>query len=399
MKKNVISMMLIVLLMTISFFSCKDEKGMKKEQKDGFTHIYNPSTPLKGKVKLELEKIFEIDSSTLKKVTPVFFKQSARSLAQGRTYLSDNLDFKIYIFDETGKLLKHFLQRGEGPGEFNNAFEYSIHPLGNDVWIPGLMKIARFNPDGEFIEEFKFSKAYRNMEILDENRFIGNYYKLTTGQQGNANNLRKDVCVLMDKGEGILKELAEEDGTGGTFVNTRLPNGNNFNVDFALDIISPLLLHSISTDRQKVYIGRTDEYIVKVKNLNGETQLVIHRNYENILLSAQDRKEIIDDVFFRQPPEIKKAIQDNLPAKFNAILKLVSLPGDHLAVYRLTGIRSFKIDIFDKEGRYIYELELPQDMERRILIAKDVISDICLIDDRDVYRAYRIKNLPEIFKK
>lgn len=402
MKKNLIFMMLIGLLVVIFFFSCnKDDKGnsIKKELKDGLTHIYNPSTPLKGKVKLELEKIFEIDSDTLKKEKPVSFNQSVRALSpQARTYLCDNLDFKIYIFDETGKLLTHFLEKGEGPGEFSSPFEYTIRPLGNDVWVPGRMKIARFNPDGEFIEEIKFSKPYRHLEILDENRFIGNYYILPTDQQVNANNPRKDVCVLMDRSEGILKELAQEVGAGGTLVNVRLPNGNNFNVDFALEIISPFLLHSISTDRQKVYLSRSNEYTVTVKNLNGETQRVIHRDYENILLNDQNRKEIIDDIFFRQPPEVKKAIQDNMPAKFSAILKLVPLADDYLAVFRLTGIRSFKIDIFDQEGRYIYELELPQGMERRVSLGKDIISEVCSIDDHDVYRAYRIKNLPEIFK-
>lgn len=404
MKKNAIFVILMGLLLMTFFFSCKNEKGnaIKKKLKDGVTHIYNPSTPLKGKVKLELEKILEIDSNTLQKGKPVSFNQFVQSPSPHmRTYICDNSDFKIYIFDETGKLLNHFLGKGEGPGEFSNDYEYTIQTLGNDVWVAGYRKIDRFNLDGEFIEEIKFGKSYRYLEILDENRFFCNYYIMPTNQQVNANNPRKDVCVLMDRKEGVLKELDQEVGAGGTLVSTKLPNGSNINFDISLNITSKNLLHKMSTDRQKIYFNRSNGYIITIKNLNGETQLVIHRDYENISLNEQDRKEIIDRIFFRLPPEVKKTVQGNLPAKFIAILALEPLADDYLAVFPFTGMQSssFKIDIFDREGQYIYELELPPDMERGVTFTKDVISYICSIDDHDVYRAYRIKNLPEIFKK
>jgi len=410
MKRAVVIYMLIGLL---SLISCsgpgdKSEKDtitptlpgestqVKTEIKEGIPHIYNSTVPLKGVVKLELEKVCEIDSSTLNQGEPVSFNIAVRS-PLGRIYLCDNRAFKIYIFDETGKLLNRFLKQGEGPGEFRQWYEYSIQQLDNDVWVPGSLKVARFTPDGKFLEEVKFTSPYHQLEVVADDRFIVNYY-IFPANQANANTQRKDACSLIDRNETILTKFSEEIDAGGSLIRGKLPDGSYFNVNFSLDVISPTLLHCVSLDRQRVYINLSSDYKITVKNLQGESLRVIHRDYQYILLTDQDRKEIIEDIFFRQPPHVKKLIQENLPTRFCAVMKLISLPGGYLAVLRPTGIQRLNIDIFDGEGRYLYQLELPQDIGKRVGIAGDIISAVYFVEDRDIYRAYRIKNLPGIFK-
>jgi hypothetical protein len=125
---------------------------------------------------------------------------------------------------------------------------------------------------------------------------------------------------------------------------------------------------------------------------------VIHREHQNKSLNEEDRVRIVDRIFFRQPDHIKKMIRENLPEKFCAIFSFFSLPGGFLAVYRVTGPRDFGIDIFDPGGRFIYQLEIPEKISyRRVRFLGNIVSLTASVDDRHVYREYRVKNLPDIF--
>jgi len=76
------------------------------------------------------------------------------------------------------------------------------------------------------------------------------------------------------------------------------------------------------------------------------------------------------------------------------------LPKGYLAVYRISGLKRYVIDIFDESGNYVYMIE-PSDS---LLLDRADFYDFGLttvefVDDFPVYVEYRIKNLPEIFSE
>ncbi|MCP5106016.1 MAG: hypothetical protein GY950_21710, partial [bacterium] len=90
-------------------------------------------------------------------------------------------------------------------------------------------------------------------------------------------------------------------------------------------------------------------------------------------------------------------MRENLPERFCAIFAMVTLPNRHLAVYRLTGPRLYEIDIFDAQGQYVYQLKFPENLKyvtESFYGNQDRLTLVAAVDDRDICREYRIKNLP-----
>jgi hypothetical protein len=58
----------------------------------------------------------------------------------------------------------------------------------------------------------------------------------------------------------------------------------------------------------------------------------------------------------------------------------------------------FKIDVFDPDGQFIYQLELPPgNIPTDLGFTDNSVFMIKTEEDRDVYEEYLIKNLPGVF--
>lgn len=89
---------------------------------------------------------------------------------------------------------------------------------------------------------------------------------------------------------------------------------------------------------------------------------------------------------------------DAYPDRLAAVQELTILPHGYLAVLRVSGPRETEIDIFDPDGRYVYIMKHPEDMELQNPCLYDFgFSNIETKEDMPVYIEYRVKNLPEIF--
>lgn len=395
MKNN--NFFVLLLIVFFMFCACSEKGGeaskIKIENIDGIPHVYNPGKPLKGEVTIALEKVFEIDSVEIDRVQPPSFSQFTHY--GDRIYLFDAPQFKIFIFNTSGKLLKQLPIKGQGPGEIERITQFLLVPHDNDLWIPAGTKIIRYDRDGKFLDEIKFKKLFRSISIIDENSFIGQYLVSNPDEIKQ----RQLFCVMFNREEKILANYLEGEGLGELPVIGRNPNGQLVKVVFIMPSIVPDIAYGLDTERQFVYLAKTSEYVISVKNLKGKLQRVIHREHTNKLLTEQDRKEIIDLQLYRQPDMIKKLMAENLPASFCAILNLRPLPRGYFVVNRITGPRTYENDIFDPEGRYIYRLKFPGKEEPPVIrfYSEGLIGMVESIDERDVYREYRIKNLTEIF--
>ena len=82
-----------------------------------FSQVKNPDRPLRGKWDFQVRNEWEIENAG----DDVFGDiQNIRSAQDGRIYVLDSKNFKIYIFNKEGKFISSFGRRGEGPGEIRN---------------------------------------------------------------------------------------------------------------------------------------------------------------------------------------------------------------------------------------------------------------------------------------
>ena len=108
----------IFTLLSVLFFLCSCGKGHKATTQiiDGVKHVYNPSSPQKGQLSLQLEKIFKIDSSNVKSDKDIFFNMATKA-DDGNIFIGNIGNMEIYTFNKDGNMVNRFLKQGEGPGE------------------------------------------------------------------------------------------------------------------------------------------------------------------------------------------------------------------------------------------------------------------------------------------
>jgi hypothetical protein len=396
MKKTVL---IILLFAVLGFLSCSSPPKKSEEKKDRAGHVYNPSAPLKGEITLEVEERLEIDSSSVNVPEGkhrVFFS-TARKSANKDLYMVNMSAVEIFAFSPQGEFRRRFLSKGEGPGEHKYS-SFSVQILDNHLWAPGPGKIIRFEANGKVVEEIRLQKKYRNIEMVDKDRFIGNLI-LYNENEKDPSKRTKAICALFDRNEKVLDTYFEAYGAELTYVRAKVGETTT-RVNFSASAVTPKILHRLSLDRRFFYLSLSSDYVIFIKDLSGRVLKVIHKEHRPLALSANDRRELVDRFFFKQPPHIKQLIRENLPARFCAISFLQPLKNGFLAVYSVAGLESSQVDIFDAGGKYVYRLKLPEELRgKHPRFDRDGLYIIDTDEERQVYREYTIKNLPEIFGK
>ena len=73
----------------------------------------------------------------------------------GRIYVADDLNWRISVFDGSGRLLRRLGRRGQGPGEFESPWSLAVDRLDSlFVWDGALARISVFGPDFRFARSF-----------------------------------------------------------------------------------------------------------------------------------------------------------------------------------------------------------------------------------------------------
>jgi hypothetical protein len=101
----------------------------------------------------------------------------------------------------------------------------------------------------------------------------------------------------------------------------------------------------------------------------------------------------------RIPLEARQQAKEQLAGELNMIWGMEVLPDGNLAIWRITGLESVEIDLFDREGRLLYTVlpsaEIPD--LRGVTFYERTIGIISELEEGNVYVEYRVKNLKGLF--
>jgi hypothetical protein len=389
-KKSILS---FIAFMALFSLDCKKSPSVKTERIDGIQHVYNTEEPIQGRISLNAVELIRIDPFDIDRDNPPLFEMAVRDDA-GNLYLADSGNVKVYKLDSGGKLIAQFLKKGQGPGEFPIFGDIQI--AHGHIWIIGAwpMKIAKFTLDGEYVGEWTF-RTFRNFylrtRVTSEDRFLTVSYR-----DQPETPVRTRVSAIIDSSEQFLTQFYEDKNAGIFRIRT-------WEEGPAIAATSPLVAadihHAYDRNTGAVYVCNNREYEIQLKNADGTTRMVIHKAHKKIILGEDEKGSLLQSIAPRLPVEAKDQAKRQLPDTMNAILGIAVLPAGHLAVKRITGLESIEIDVFNRNGHFIFTI-LPSgnipDL-RNVIIFKNTIGIITELEEKNVFVEYRVKNMKEIF--
>ena len=349
---------------------------------DGVPHALNPAKPLKGTITLEVERTRTINPYDQSEVGMRMIRFSRD--AAGNVILYDPNGSEGHRFDAAGRYLGLLTKKGQGPGEFNPMqlyYAFFHHP---GIWVFGGRKVAHFDDSGAFIKERSLKN--RIYSDVDTGRFLS--VAVTWDSQKKQTRTLKLVEFDMNGAESAVDLLSAENIgmiTG--------PNGMGVGEDWA----TPDFFYAADPERQNVYCGLNQEYKIKVKDYAGKDLLIIEKLHENVKIGRKDVEILVPGAAKDQR---FNWIFSAFPGHLAAIKEVVALPRGYLGVFRITGVKTMELDVFDREGRYLHAVVLPSEIKLDpVQFFATGFGTIEQDGDYSVYREYRIKNLPEIFSQ
>ncbi|HOE14156.1 MAG TPA: 6-bladed beta-propeller [Candidatus Saccharicenans sp.] len=371
----------------LSFPGCRQqaEKPQVKET-EGVRQVINPAHPLKGTVQVEAEKTFELNPYKI----PDFNWKYFRVLRdKQQIILYDPNEPAAKIFSKDGAYLGSFIRIGQGPGEFPSYTGFALDLEGDEIWAVGNMKVARFDRRGQLLGEFKIpdQSAYflrpdcylTDLTAMENNRRVKKLLLKKIDQNGTA----AAVELLSGSELGLIRWT---DRAGG------------FSEPYGTDDI----IWSMNKAEARIAVALKSNYQLRIFDQDGRKMMEIEVPAERMSVSRQEKEKLLQAVFGKgkSPEEIVKKMLAVYPDQLMLMLKLSYLPGGQLGVFRITAPGRWQLDVFDREGTYLYALAFPDQFLEKWDALGFFESGFWLINtggDYPVYEEYQIKNCPEIF--
>jgi len=376
----------IYLILMISLFICCGPKEGKVEKViiDGVAHIMNPETPLKGTVQLDVEKTREINPYLHEEVKLRGFKFIRDT--DGEVILYDDTDTEAQRFNRNGEYLGSLVRKGQGPGEFPNYRFFKVCFMKGQIWASGNLKMAKYDKNGQFLDERKI--GYWPTFFVDENTFF--IEKTDRDEEGWIKRISLVNLSRDNEMESSELDFFQEKNVG--MIQSK--DGSGFGDDWGI----PNIEFAYDQENQKLYGGLNTEYKIYVKNLKGEIMYVIEKPYKHVKVNMADKKKIL---YWAKEDEFGKWALSVYPDSLVAIKEIKILPKGYLAVYRVSGVQTYEVDVFDPEGRFVYVMKAPQEVSLDDVKFYDFgfATRETQEDEFLVYTEYTIKNLPDIFEK
>jgi hypothetical protein len=384
-KLGILVLLFFTLFLVFISEDCK-KRGITTEIIDGVKHVHNPAEPLKGTIDLEVEETLRIDLADQQAEDLFVFLRFWKG-PRGNVYLYDWTKKRVQVFDAEGEYLGAFGRIGQGPGEFPQYSSFSLSfTKEGEIWAIGGGKIARFDMERNFLGEIKPFVGHSSTMFLDEERYLA---ERSHWEGEGRDSHRWTIISYMDRRlkdpDKILFDYQKAKDVG------MIQKGNSAFSDYWA---TPNLYWFYDGYKKRVFTVLNTEYKISAHDLSGENFFVFDKAHKNVSPSPEELEAFLKE----DRKNAWKLIFDLYPDELCAIRNIKCLPKGYVAVYVITGLGTFNIDVYDPEGRFLYVLNPPQG----ISLEHAEFSDFGLAlreekEDRDVYVEYRVKNLPEIF--
>ena len=347
----------ILLILTLAGFAAAADRTTV----DGVLHVRNGATPSQGTETIALEELWRVGGDD----EEVFFGLVAQVLTDDadNAYLLDSQLSQVEVFDLEGHHTGTLGRQGEGPGEFNAAFDMVFMPdgtLGVSQSFPG--KIVKLNLDGTPAGVFQ--------PTLHEST-AGGFLALVNCLSGGGNLVLAGLDISFDQAtftQDRRNFVASFDAEG-KVVTEYVSVAKTWELrDFTLteelqDAVWGRL--DVGADG-KVYCGiPRDRYEITVFAPDGRVEHVIERDYEPWRRNERALARMtaqMEGVMRQLPPgadyevDAQSAALAGLTAREDGSLWVMNSRAMFTA-----GPGDYTYDVFDREGEFVRQVTLHAD--------------------------------------
>lgn len=355
-KLKLILTVAIFFLFAISYTKTKiAEKAQWRgeiEYEDGVKVIKNPAEPVYGEIPLDLEEDLSIGRED---DDNYMFYQVAKIdvYDQGNIYLLERGNYRLQKFDIAGRHLKTVGEKGQGPGEFERPYTFSLDKE-NNIYVSEFRKIHMFNSKGKFVKSTLLANFTTNFFIIPDENIFG-IASITTEEKWNR-------CVVkMDSNGTIIKNIAQFADVKP--VRRKAQEGRIMSFSIGHEY-TPRLYFLQSVNNKLLYVHSLEYSLFQI-NYEGDLELIIKKEEPQHPISQKEKSKIYEDfsTLEKKWPKgvVKEAVQfpPHRPF-FNRIL-----PDERGRIYvrrvksALDESEKVEFDIFSQDGRYLYRTNLP----------------------------------------
>ncbi len=314
-----------------------------------FSQVKNSDSPLRGNWDFQLRNEWEIENAG----NDVFGDiQNIRSAQDGRIYVLDSKNFKIYIFNKEGEFISSFGRKGEGPGEIRNyGSGEQLFVVDNTIIFADRGRIHYFSLDGTYKKTFIVPTQLKPRTFVSEDAFISAPAYVVDHRNKSA---KIKLYNIKDQTENIITGYRPFEKAN----DTKESGGRRVTVGIIIPSITPLMF--VKYRSGKIFYGMSDSYKINIVDLKGEKIggfSVENRKQENV--SKKFKEELakgLGDI----PQDMVKNILDGLPGKASFFQDIVIDKNGLIYVFVSDPDKNSlqAVDIFSPEGKYLYSSEL-----------------------------------------
>ena len=271
MKKLFTLLIAILLLVNCS----KNEKNYTVKEIDGVKVFHNTTTPADPNFKITPKKLFTISGDETDSISgKTHFKYPTHIDVDddGNIYILDNKSASIIKYDSSGKFIKKIGSKGQGPGELDNPWLFSIFK--GTIYVSEFPKCNHlFTTDGEFLQTDSIIKSV--IEDINDSTLLSE----------NLINEAVEDKMFMTHTIGLMKDDFKDFKT--LELNKFEDTGPDCNIMFNV------IPYCVGND--KIYIAKRsyDQYEIDEYNSHGVNTLKIRKSYARIPLNDKELESYV----------------------------------------------------------------------------------------------------------
>jgi hypothetical protein len=337
----------LTIFLIFTFFCCSSQKTEWQgsiEEVDGVTVVNNPKEPMYGEDVFVLEEELSIGEAEGRKEYMFSRIRSIDADEHGRIYVLDRVEPQIRVFDKTGVYLYQVGNRGQGPGEIQNALYMQITPRNEVMVYDGrVRRVNIYSLDGEYIKQISSATIpfYPIIKMDSKGDFIG----LTL--RGKELGLKKfDLNLDHLFNIKIVKNWDDE------------------------DLILPWIYFDI-TYKDNIIWGFNEKYEINIISPKGETLRKINKEYSPLNITDERKREYIDWATEGEglSPNTNIKVQRYFPPFMN--LSVDEKERIFVETYeKAEDEGSYYFDVYDSLGRYVTSVPIKIGIEGKLIWKK-----------------------------
>ncbi len=344
--------------------------------------INNEDSPLKGKWDFNLKRIWEVESAGKDMLV------QAGSIIigdEGNVYIMERKHGKIFSFNSDGKFINSIGKKGEGPGEYKQAFRIHLHE--NIIIVPDMGRFHYFKKSGEYLKTINSGVSFIFPKVMISK------YSFIYEKGYDEKETKRDLINIFDLKTKKITKLSET-------VSKKPSTASSGGMRLVVKTDST----SVAYQSGDLFYGKGDKYLIKKINKKGEkllsfgikdrrkikvTEKMKRKKYEGIVLNGGKMpKSMVDQLIKNDPDQAPYFNGIDIQNGF-VFVNLVDPANE----------KSEKFDIFSNEGKYLYNAEfiLPEDLTlQRGPVFKDGFAYVFAEDEDGEGKLIKYKvNLPE----